>query len=154
MPPQAIGSFGACSSTSSRVGAIIFVHYTPTGWSVGTKRNFESVGRGKVDGPGGPELTRRFAVLFALCKKENRTWGAPRIHGELLKLGYQVSQATASKCVKRDPKPPSQSWRTFLAHHAEVIAAIDFFTVPTGLSRSCTCSLSSNTVGGASVASM
>jgi len=72
---------------------------------------------------------------------ENRTWGAPRIHGELLKLGYEVSEATVSKYMKRHWKPPSQSWRTFLAgrtflaNHAEVIAAIDFFTVHTATFR-------------------
>jgi len=59
------------------------------------------------------------------------TWGAPHIHGELLKLGYNISEATVSKYMKRHRKPPSPGWRTFLANHAEAIAAIDFFTVPT-----------------------
>jgi hypothetical protein len=62
---------------------------------------------------------------------ENVTWGAPRIHGELLKLGYEICEATVSKYMKRARKPPSQSWSTFLANHHEAIAAVDFFTVPT-----------------------
>jgi len=66
---------------------------------------------------------------------ENRTWGAPRVHGELLKLGFTVSEATVSKYMKRVPKPPSQSWRTLLDNHREAIAAIDFFTVPTATFR-------------------
>ena len=64
-------------------------------------------------------------------QRENLTWGAPRIHGEVLKLGYEVCEATVSNYMRRHPKPPSQSWRTFLANHKEAIAAIDFFTVPT-----------------------
>lgn len=62
---------------------------------------------------------------------ENVTWGAPRIHGELLKLGYEICEATVSKYMKQMRKPPSQSWKTFLANHHEAIAAIDFFSVPT-----------------------
>ena len=58
-------------------------------------------------------------------------WGAPRIHGELLKLGIEISQATVSKYMARHQKPPSQSWRTFLSNHTECLAAMDFFTVPT-----------------------
>lgn len=58
-------------------------------------------------------------------------WGAPRIHGELLKLGIDISQATVSKYMVRLRKPPSQTWRTFLSNHTECLAAMDFFTVPT-----------------------
>ena len=61
----------------------------------------------------------------------NKGWGAPRIHGELLKLGIEISQATVSKYIVRQKKPPSQTWRTFLANHSECLAAIDFFTVTT-----------------------
>ena len=52
-------------------------------------------------------------------------WGAPRIHGELLKLGIQVSESVVSKYMVRHPKPPSQSWKTFLANHEAEILAID-----------------------------
>jgi hypothetical protein len=61
----------------------------------------------------------------------NPLWGAPRIHGELLKLGIDVSQSTVAKYMSRTKRPPSQSWRTFLYNHAEAIAAIDLFVVPT-----------------------
>ncbi|MHC4405378.1 MAG: integrase core domain-containing protein, partial [Planctomycetota bacterium] len=57
--------------------------------------------------------------------------GAPRIHGELLKLGIEISQAAVSKYMVRHRKPPSQTWRTFLENHAKDIVSIDFFTVPT-----------------------
>ena len=62
---------------------------------------------------------------------ENALWGASRIHGELLKLGYEVAQSTVSKYMTRGGKPPSQSWKTFLRNHAEAIAAIDMCIVPT-----------------------
>lgn len=58
-------------------------------------------------------------------------WGAPRIHGELLKLGIEVAQTTVAKYMAQGRRPPSQSWRTFLRNHAEGIASIDFFVVPT-----------------------
>jgi transposase InsO family protein len=65
----------------------------------------------------------------------NIGWGAPRIHGELLKLGIEVSEATVSKYMLRSKKPPSQTWRAFLNNHADCLAAIDFFTVPTARFR-------------------
>jgi transposase InsO family protein len=68
--------------------------------------------------------------------KANQLWGAPRIHGELLKLGINISERTVSSLMpKRPPKPPSQTWRTFLKNHMPDIAAIDFFTVPTATFR-------------------
>ena len=63
--------------------------------------------------------------------RANPLWGAPRIHGELLKLGLDVSQATVGKYMVRSPRPPSQSWRTFLDNHISQLASVDFFTVPT-----------------------
>jgi len=62
-------------------------------------------------------------------------WGAPRIHGELLKLGIDVSETTVSKYLVRNRQPPSRAWRTFLDNHAKDIIAIDFFTVPTATFR-------------------
>ena len=62
---------------------------------------------------------------------ENALWGALRIHGELLKLGYEVAQSTISKYIARGDRPTSQSWKTFLRNHAEAIAAIDMCMVPT-----------------------
>jgi hypothetical protein len=58
-------------------------------------------------------------------------WGAPRIHGELLKLGFEIAQSTVSKYMVRGQKPPSQTWTTFLRSHADAIAAIDLCVVPT-----------------------
>jgi putative transposase len=65
----------------------------------------------------------------------NRLWGAPRIHGELLKLGIEVAQSTVGKYLHRQRKPPSQTWRTFLQNHAQQMASMDFFTVPTATFR-------------------
>jgi len=63
--------------------------------------------------------------------KENPLWGAPRIHGELLKLGYELAESTVSKYMIRRRGPPSQTWRTFLCNHADAIVAIDLCVVPT-----------------------
>ena len=65
-----------------------------------------------------------------MCRA-NPLWGAPRIHGELLKLGLEISEATVSKYMLRGRGPPSQTWRTFLENHAKALIAIDFFAVPT-----------------------
>src|SRR5438132_7034726 len=64
---------------------------------------------------------------------ENPTWGAPRIHGELLKLGFHLSEPTVSRWLRRIPRTldPVKRWLTFLRNHREAIAAMDFFTVPT-----------------------
>ena len=63
--------------------------------------------------------------------KANVIWGAPRIHGELLKLGIEVSQATVAKYMVKPSKPPSQTWRTFLENHVKQMVSVDFFVVPT-----------------------
>jgi hypothetical protein len=63
--------------------------------------------------------------------KENPLWGAPRIHGELLMLGFEVAESTVSKYMIRRRGPPSQTWRTFLRNHTDTIAAIDLCVVPT-----------------------
>jgi hypothetical protein len=61
----------------------------------------------------------------------NPFWGAPRVHGELLKLGIDVSQTTVAKYMAKGRRPPSQGWRTFLHNHADGIASMDLFVVPT-----------------------
>jgi hypothetical protein len=63
--------------------------------------------------------------------RENPGWGAPRIHGELLKLGFHIGESSVSKYMVRSRRPPSQTWRTFLENHAQQLVSIDFFTVPT-----------------------
>jgi hypothetical protein len=72
--------------------------------------------------------------LRALIRKmsvENPLWGAPRIHGELLKLGFEVAQSSVAKYMVKQHRPPSQGWRTFLRNHAPDIAAMDLFVAPT-----------------------
>jgi transposase InsO family protein len=80
---------------------------------------------------GRPKIARELRELIRRMSIENSLWGASRIHGELLKLGYEVAQSTVSKYMARGGRPPSQSWKTFLRNHAEAIAAIDMCTVPT-----------------------
>jgi putative transposase len=81
--------------------------------------------------PGRPIISREVRELIRKMCRENPTWGAPRIHGELLKLGIDVGGSSASKYMVRSRKPPSQTWRTFLENHAQQLVSIDFFTVPT-----------------------
>jgi transposase InsO family protein len=80
---------------------------------------------------GRPSLPRFIRQLICTMADANPLWGAPRIHGELLKLGIDVSQATVAKYMIRRRRPPSQTWRTFLANHVNQIVAADFFVVPT-----------------------
>ncbi len=84
---------------------------------------------------GRPAIDADLRELIREMQATNIGWGAPRIHGELLKLGIEISQATVSKYMVRQRKPPSQTWRTFLGNHTECLAAIDFFTVPTATFR-------------------
>ena len=69
-----------------------------------------------------------------MCR-ENPLWGAPRIHGELLMLGFEVSKRTVSRYILRHPKLPSQTWRTFLENHVGCLASMDLFVVPTATFR-------------------
>ena len=63
--------------------------------------------------------------------RANPLWGTPHIHGELLKLGFEVAQSTVARYMCRHSRPPSQGWRTFLSNHADGIAAVDLFILPT-----------------------
>jgi transposase InsO family protein len=80
---------------------------------------------------GRPGIDRGLQDLIRRMSRENPLWGAPRIHGELLMLGFEVAQSTVSKYMVRGGTPPSQNWKTFLRNHAEAIAAIDMCTAPT-----------------------
>ena len=80
---------------------------------------------------GRPLVDREIRDLIHRMCRQNPTWGAPRIVSELLLLGHEVAESTVDKYLVRQPKPPSQNWRTFLDNHVGQIAAIDFFTVPT-----------------------
>ena len=85
--------------------------------------------------PGRPEVAANIRDLIRRMCQANPLWGAPRIHGELLKLGIAVAQSTVARYLPRSRKPPSQTWRTFLTNHLAQTAAIDFFTVPTATFR-------------------
>ena len=80
---------------------------------------------------GRPGVPRDVRVVIRELSMTNRLWGAPRIHGELQKLGIAVSQSTVAKYMRRHRRPPSQTWRTFLTNHASQIMAADLFVVPT-----------------------
>ena len=84
---------------------------------------------------GRPPIDPKIRGLIRRMCESNPLWGAPRIHGELLKLGINVSEAVVSKYMIKDRKPPSQTWRTFLENHSKDIVATDFFTVPTATFR-------------------
>ena len=80
---------------------------------------------------GRPQIDLELRTLIRQMSMENLLWGAPRIHGELLKLGFSVAQSTVATYMVKRRGPPSQGWRTFLRNHAPDIAAMDFFVVPT-----------------------
>src|SRR6476646_10363161 len=80
---------------------------------------------------GRPQIDAELRGLIRQMSMENLLWGAPRIHGELLKLGFSVAQSTVAKYMVKRRGPPSQGWRTFLRNHAPDIAAMDLVVVPT-----------------------
>jgi len=80
---------------------------------------------------GRPPIDMELRVLIRRMSLENSLWGAPRIHGELLKLGFEVAQSSVAKYMVKRRGPPNQGWRTFLRNHAPDIAAMDLFMVPT-----------------------
>jgi putative transposase len=85
--------------------------------------------------PGRPRVASAIRDLIQQMCQANFLWGAPRIHGEILKLGIEVAPSTVGKYVRRHRKPPSQTWRTFLKNHMKQTASMDFFTVPTATFR-------------------
>jgi transposase InsO family protein len=80
---------------------------------------------------GRPQIETNLRALIREVSIENPLWGAPRIHGELLKLGFEVAQSSVAKYMVKRRGPPSQGWRTFLRNHAPDIVAMDLFIVPT-----------------------
>ena len=80
---------------------------------------------------GRPQISAELRALIRRMSIENPLWGAPRIHGELLKLGFEVAQSSVAKYMVKQHGLPSQGWRTFLRNHAPDIAAMDLFVVPT-----------------------
>jgi putative transposase len=80
---------------------------------------------------GRPPISPEIRALVRRMAVANPLWGAPRIHGELLKLGIDVAERTVSRLIPKRRTPPSQTWRTFLTNHVRDLVSIDFFTVPT-----------------------
>jgi putative transposase len=80
---------------------------------------------------GRPAVPLEVRDLIRRMSRENPTWGAPRIHGELLKLGIEIGETSVGKYMVRRRAPPSQRWRVFLENHVKSLVSVDFFTVPT-----------------------
>src|SRR5207247_6722126 len=78
---------------------------------------------------GRPSVSREVIDLIHRMSLANPGWGAPRIHGELLKLGFELSQATVAKYLVRHRRPPSQNWRTYLKNHMHTLVSAAFFVV-------------------------
>ena len=96
------------------------------------RAGFRRYWRWKSRSPGGrPQIETDLRALIRRMSVENPLWGAPRIHGELLKLGFEVAQSSVAKYMVKRRGPPNQEWRTFLCNHAPDIAAMDLFVVPT-----------------------
>ncbi len=100
------------------------------------RRGFRNYWRKKSrPGPGRPRIAPELRDLIRKMSTANPLWGAPKIHGELEKLGIEVSEATVSRYMHRRTTRPSQSWKAFLDNHLHDLASIDFFTVPTATFR-------------------
>ena len=87
------------------------------------------------NGPGRPGKNREIRQLIRRMADSNPLWGAPRVHGELLKLGIDISERSVSRWMPKRRKPPSQNWKTFLDNHIGELVSIDFFTAPTATFR-------------------
>jgi hypothetical protein len=99
------------------------------------RKGFRLYWRWRSRRPGRPKIGTEIRDLICGMSKANPLWGAPRIHGELLKLGIKISQATVGRWMPWRPKVPSPTWRTFLCNHLPDIAAIDMFVVATATFR-------------------
>jgi transposase InsO family protein len=113
-----------------RSSLVIVKPETVVAWHRKTFRLFWTwkIRRGK---PGRPPVPHEIRALIRQMSNDNPRWGAPRIHGELLKLGINIGETSVSKYLVRNRKPPSQTWRTFLDNHLSSLVSADFFTVPT-----------------------
>jgi putative transposase len=111
-----------------RAAIVIVKPKTVLAWH---RRGFRLFWTWKSRRRGRPVIPPDIRALIRRMAEENPLWGAPRVHGELLKLGIDVSQATVAKYMARHRRPPSQTWRTFLANHVDQIVAADFLVVPT-----------------------
>jgi putative transposase len=105
--------------------------------------------------PGRKPTTKELRELIFRMVAENPTWGAPRIHGELKMPGFDISERTVLRWMRKAPRnpDPAKRWMAFLSNHREAIAAMDFFTVPTITFGVLYCFFVSRTTGGASLTS-
>src|SRR6266852_6643016 len=113
-----------------RKSLVIVKPETVIGWH---RQGFRLFWTWKIRGgtPGRPAVRKDVRELIRTMSRENPGWGAPCIHGELLKLGIDVGETSVSKYLVRARKPPSQTRRTFLDNHIQSLVDVDFFTVPT-----------------------
>ena len=96
------------------------------------REGFRLYWRWKSKAPiGRPQVDKEIRELIRRISRENPLWGVPRIQSELRLLGFNVTEKTVAKYRVRRSVPPSQTWKTFLANHANQIASVDFFTIPT-----------------------
>jgi putative transposase len=120
-----------CEAWSDWQSALVIVKpETVIGWH---RKGFRLFWTWKVrhGQPGRPAVSKEIRQLIRKMNRENPLWGAPRIHGELLKLGIDIGETSVGKYIVRSRKPPSQTWRTFLENHVKSMVSVDFFTVPT-----------------------
>ncbi len=116
-----------------RSALILVKPETVIGWH---RKGFKLYWSWKSRNRGGrPPIDAEIRTLIRRMARENPTWGAPRIHGELLKLGFELGEATVSRYMPLRRKPPSQTWRAFLRNHTNDLVSIDFFVVPTATFR-------------------
>ena len=130
-PPDRFLWAGLCAMWKDWRSSLFFVQpSTVIGWHRKGFRLFWTwkIRRGK---PGRPRVPKDIRNLIRRMSRENPLWGAPRIHGELLKLGIEIGETSVSKYLIRRRRPPSQTWRTFLKNHMTSMVSVDFFTVPT-----------------------
>jgi putative transposase len=117
-----------------RQALVIVAPDTVLQWQRRRFREYWTQLSGRTTG-GRPAINAEIRALIAHMAKANPLWGAPRIHGELLKLGIDVAERTVSRLMPRRRPQPSQTWRTFLDNHVRNLVSIDFFTVPTARLR-------------------
>ncbi len=116
--------------TNWRTALVIVRPDTVVGWHRDWLRR-RWMRRSRRRANGRPRVSREVRTLVREMATANTLWGAPRIHGELRTLGLEISERTVSRLLKRCPRRPSQTWRTFLQNHLASAASMDFFTVPT-----------------------
>src|SRR5450631_3296965 len=125
----------AGSLSSSIAGFLLSCRFSqssgPRRSCVGTEPAFAATGVGSRAQGGRPQIDTELRLLIRRMSVENPLWGAPRIHGELLKLGFEIAQSSVAKYMVKRRRPPSQGWRIFLRNHAPDIAAMDLFVVAT-----------------------